>query len=102
MKLSRLNRIRAFEIARFAMQKSGGDFEKAKEIVRAESSKLGLDPVLMSLLIQLAIYFLQMWIDNRSLAVVDGVEFEIPSEYTQELDSEICEMYPEICEAGTL
>lgn len=103
MKLSRLHRLRAFEIARFALAKSKGDFAKAEEIVNAEARKLGMDPILMGLLIQLAMYFLKMWWENRNKAVLGEVDDEdIPTEYTQEMDDSICALFPDMCAPGRL
>lgn len=103
MKLSRLNRLRAFEIARFAWQKSRGDSSKAKEIVNTEARKLGLDPILMGLLIQLALYFLKRWMEgDQSNNELGMGEFEIPTEYTPEIEAEVLAAFPEEMDPGTL
>lgn len=103
MKLSRLNRLRAFEIARYALAKSNGDLAKAESIVNAEARKLGLDPILMGLLIQLAMYLLKMWWENRNQAFLGEVDDEPDlTEYTQELDDAICAQFPDMCAPGQL
>jgi hypothetical protein len=102
-KLSRLHRLRAFEIARYALAKSNGDLTKAEDIVNAEARKLGIDPILMGLLIQLAMYLLKAWWENRNKAMVGEIDDEIDlTEYTQDMDDALCAQFPDICEPGRL
>lgn len=106
MKLSRLNRLKAFEIARFAVTKSGGNRDVAYDIVRSESRKLGLDPILMGLLIELALYFVKKWMEKRDQTAADlmgdETELALPTEYTDAMDDEVIAAFPEITEPGKL
>jgi hypothetical protein len=62
--LTKLWKLRAYKLARFAFIRSGKDKDKAESIVRAEAGKLGINPILMSLLLQLAMFFIQQWLDG--------------------------------------
>ena len=102
MKLSRLHRQRAFEIARYAVAKAKGDKTLAEKIVNEESHKLGLDPLLLSLLLQLALYFVKKWMDKQTALMMGEDVEEIPTEYTDEIEAEVLAAFPEQMAPGKL
>lgn len=105
VKLTRLHRVHAFGIARLAISKAKSDPAKAEAIAKEEVRKLGLDPVLMGLLLQLALHLIKIWMEKRGAAEMLGEDeetFVVPSDWTDEMDAEICAEFPEIMEPGKL
>lgn len=52
------------EVARRAYRKANGDREAAKTLAQDNLKKLGINPILLSLLVQLAIYLINKWADS--------------------------------------